>query len=216
MKKLILAAILLIPFLNVKPQGIGELAPEKEPNEFPGHAFGMDLMFSEGGFGFGGFYRHQLDDKFTFYTDISIAESKDEKEVEYVDPYYPYQTYTRGKQNRVFLVPLTAGLQYRLFRNLIYENLRPYITAGVGPTLVVTTPYDREFFNSFGKAQAHYAIGGYAGFGANFGLDKSSLVGLSFRYYIINFFNGGVESLKGRHQKTLGGFVIALNIGLMY
>jgi len=216
MKKLILAAILLIPFLNVNSQGIGELAPEKEPEVFPGNAFGMDLMFSDGGFGIGGFYRNDINDKFTFFTDFSISESKDDKEVEFIDPFYPYQTITRGKKNRVFLIPFTAGVQYRLFRKIIHDNLRPYINAGVGPTIAVTTPYEREFFNSFGKAQAHYAVGGYAGFGANFGLDKSSLVGLNFRYYLIRFFDGGVESLQGRYQKTLGGFYITLNIGMMY
>jgi len=136
--------------------------------------------------------------------------------VEFIDPFYPYQTITRGKKNRVFLIPFTAGVQYRLFRKIIHDNLRPYINAGVGPTIAVTTPYEREFFNSFGKAQAHYAVGGYAGFGANFGLDKSSLVGLNFRYYLIRFFDGGVESLQGRYQKTLGGFYITLNIGMMY
>lgn len=214
--KVILAAILLIPFLNVNPQGIGELAPEKVPEQFPDNAFGMDIMFSEGGFGLGGFYRHQLNEKFTFFTDFSISESKDDKEVEFVDPYYPYQTFTRGKKNRVFLLPITAGMQYRLFRQIIHENLRPYINAGVGPTIVVTSPYEMEFFSSLGKARAHYALGGYAGFGANFGLDKSSLVGLNFRYYIIKFFDGGIESLRGKYQKTLGGFFITLNIGLMY
>ena len=48
----------------------------------------------------------------------------------------------------------------------------------IGPCIVVTTPYDREFFNAFGKAHARYTLGGYFGLGANFGLDKSSLVGL--------------------------------------
>ncbi|MCK7519051.1 MAG: hypothetical protein MZV64_15660, partial [Ignavibacteriales bacterium] len=52
---------------------------------------------------------------------------------------------------------------------------------GVGPTMVVTTPYDREFFNAFGKAQSKFALGGYIGLGGNFGLDNSSLVGLNIQ-----------------------------------
>ncbi len=51
MKTIIAAAILLITFLNVNAQEIGELAPPKQPEDFPNNAFGMDLMFSEGGFG---------------------------------------------------------------------------------------------------------------------------------------------------------------------
>ena len=147
----------------------------------------LDIMFSEGGFGLGGFYRRQFSDKITGFADVSLSEAKDESEIEYYD-YYTNQTYTVGKKNRVFLVPVNFGIQYRLFENVIYDNLRPYINAGAGPSMVITTPYRKEFFNSFGFAQMKVAAGGYIGFGANFGLDKSSLVGINVRYYIITVF----------------------------
>jgi hypothetical protein len=214
MKTLIFVSILLITCLNVNAQGIGELAPEKQPEVFPDNTFGIDIMFCEGGFGFGTFYRRQLTQKLTAFTDFSISESKDEKEFEYVD--YFGNTYTVGKKNRVFLLPINFGLQYRLFENVISDNLRPYLNAGVGPTMVLTTPYEREFFNAFGKAHALYTLGSYFGFGANFGLDKSSLVGINLRYYIIHFFNEGVESLDGRFKKDLGGVYLTINIGMMY
>jgi len=214
MKKLLLTAILLIPFLNVNPQGIGELAPEKEPEVFPDNAFGIDIMFSEGGIGFGTFYRRQLTQNLTAFGDLSISEAKDEREFEYVD--YFGQTYTLGKKNRVFLLPLNFGLQYRLFENIIYDNLRPYINLGLGPSMVFTTPYDQEFFDAFGEAKTKYALGGYVGLGANFGLDKSSLVGINFRYYLIHFFDEGVESLEGRFRNNLGGFFLTINLGIMY
>ena len=113
-------------------------------------------------------------------------------------------------------MPLNFGVHYRLFENLIADNLRPYISAGVGPTLLVTTPYELEFFNSFGKAQAKYAAGGYIGIGADFGLDKSSLVGINIRYYYSKLLNGTVESLYGREKTEVQGFFITLNLGLMY
>jgi hypothetical protein len=87
---------------------------------------------------------------------------------------------------------------------------------GAGPSMVITTPYDREFFNAFGKAQSKFAIGGYLGFGANFGLDNNNLVGLNVRYYIIRFLNDGVESLRGKYKKELGGIFLTINIGMMY
>jgi hypothetical protein len=214
MQKFFLIAILLIPFLNVKPQGIGELAPEKEPEIFPDNAFGLDIMFSEGGFGLGTFYRRQLTHNITAFADLSISEAKDEREFEYID--YFGQTYTLGKKNRVFLLPLNFGLQYRLFESVIYDNLRPYVNFGLGPSMVFTTPYDQEFFDSFGEAQAKYAMGGYVGLGANFGLDKSSLVGINLRYYLIHFFDEGVESLEGRFHNNLGGFFLTINVGIMY
>jgi len=217
MKTLLFVVILLIPVININPQGIGEIAPEKEPVDFPDNVFGMDIMFSEGGFGLGTFYRREISDKFTLFADISLSEAKDEKEIEYIDPYDPYGTpFTPGKKNRVFLLPLNFGAQYRIFKDVIYDNLRPYINLGVGPSMVFTTPYSEEYFKAFGKAQAKYAIGGYVGFGANFGLDKSSLVGINLRYYIVHFFDDGVESLYGRYKKELGGFFLTINLGIMY
>ena len=223
MKYLIIAAILIIPSLNIQAQGIGELAPEKAPVIFPNNAFGLDLIFSEGGFGLGTFYRRTVSDKVTLFTDFSISEAKDPQEMTYT--YYDYygntQSQTPGKINRAFLLPLNFGIQYRIFENVIFDNLRPYLDVAIGPSIVVTTPDSLEFFKSFGKAQARYTIGGYFGIGANFGLDKSSLVGLNIRYYIIHFFNQGIEILdtnltNGRLENDLGGIFITLNIGLMY
>lgn len=214
MRNIILGIILLIPFLNVNGQGIGELAPPKPPEVFPPNSWGFDIMVGESGFGFGGFYRHQLNTKFTIFSDISISEAKDEREFEYVDIFG--NTFTVGKKNRIFQIPLNIGAQYRLFEDELTDNLRPYLNAGIGPAFIVTTPYSLEFFNAFGKAQLKFAAGGYIGMGANFGLDKSNLIGLNFRYYIIKFFDEGVESLEGRFKDTIGGFYVVLNIGFMY
>jgi len=54
------------------------------------------------------------------------------------------------------------------------------------------------------------------GVGANFGLDQSRLLGINIRYYVIRFFNEGVEGLEGSYLKNLGGFYVTLNIGSMY
>ena len=179
-------AILIITYFNVNAQEIGELAPEKAPMTFPDNAYGADILFSEGGFGIGAFYHHQINQEITAFVDFSVSEAKDEKEFEYVDIYG--NTYTFGKKNRIFLLPVNFGVQYRLFENAIYDNLRPYINLGAGPTIVLTSPYEKEFFNAFGSAHANYAFGSYVGFGANFGTDKKSLIGLNIRYYFIHFF----------------------------
>lgn len=151
----------------------------------------------------------------TAFIDLSISESKDDREVEYIDPWTGIP-YTVGKKNRVFVVPINLGLQYRLFAEEITDNLRPYISAGVGPTLVLTTPYDKEFFEAFSDTQAKYAAGGYVGFGANFGLSKSNLVGINLRYYIIHLFGDGVENLEGKFRNDVGSFFLTINIGIMY
>jgi hypothetical protein len=211
---LLAVLIILIPASNANAQGIGEMAPEKELEVFPNNAFGVDILFSEGGFGLGAFYRRQISPAFTLFTDFSFSESKDEREFDRYDIFG--NPITIGKKNRVFLLPLTAGVHYRLFRREISDNLRPYINAGVGPTISVITPYELEFFESFGKAQTKYALGSYIGLGANFGLDKNNLLGINLRYYLIHFFDEGVESLYDRPRKNLGGFFLTINLGMMY
>lgn len=206
--------LLIIPFTNINSQGIGEIAPEKPLEIFPDNAWGMDIMFGEAGFGLGTFYRKQLSMKWTLFADLSISEAKDEREFEYYD--FFGQPFILGKKNRVFTIPFNVGLQYRIFENVIYDNLRPYLNFGIGPNLVLTTPYEEEFFNAFAYTESKVALGGYIGLGANFGLDKSSLIGLNFRYYYTHFFDEGVESLYGRFKKNIGSFFVTLNIGLMY
>ena len=206
--------MLLIPVINSFGQKIGELAPEKPPTEFPSNAWGADLMFSDGGFGVGTFLRKSFSIKVKGFIDISFSESKNEREFEYYD--YYGRPIVVGKENRVFFIPLNFGIQYRLFERELSDNLRPYISVGVGPTFSISTPYNKEFFSSFSNAQFHLAAGGYIGFGADFGLSKNNLLGLNMRYYYSKFITEGVEHMKGQIKNEIGGFYITLNIGMMY
>lgn len=213
MQKL-LKILIVIPILTINAQRIGEKAPPPETIEFPSNALGVDLMFGDSGFGIGSFYRHSFALDLAGFVDFSISESKDTREVEYID--YFGQIRTIGKKNRVFTLPLNFGLQYRLFEEVLTDNLRPYINFGIGPNFIITTPYELEFFSSFSKAQLKVAAGGYIGFGADFGLSKSSLFGINARYYYAHLFDDGVESLEGRIRKEISHFYLTLNIGWMY
>lgn len=204
---------LLLPIL-ANGQRIGKTFAEKPVEDFPNNSYGLDLLFGEGGFGLGTFYRYNFENSFTGFMDFSISESKDQREFEYVD--YWGQSIVIGKKNRVLTLPLNFGIQYRLFRNDISDNLRPYISAAVGPDLIISTPYELEFFSSFKKATTKIALGGYVGFGADFGLSKSNLVGLNFRYSFAQLFDKGVENLEGKFRKNLSSFYVILNIGLMF
>ncbi len=188
--------------------------PPKPPEIFPNHALGVDVIFNDGGFGLGGFYRNRFTNLLTGFVDFSVSEAKDPKEVTYVD--YYGNTYTPGKVNRAFVIPVFVGFQYRLFENDLYDNLRPYVNFAFGPAIVATNPYTREFFSALGYLHANYTFGGYIGLGANFGLDRNSLVGINLRYYIIHLFNNGVELMEGRTEKDLGGIYLTLNLGTMF
>ncbi len=182
------------------------------------NAYGMDILLSNSGLGLGGFYRHQYTEEIYGTVALSISEAKDNNEVEYVD--YYGQTYVPGKINRFLLVPLHVGVQYRLFADEIVDNFRPYINAGLGPTLIFSTPYDKEFFSSLGYGQAHYTLGGYIGLGAFFGIAKDNLSGVNIRYYFIPLAHGlpSMQDQLGNisRKKDFGGFFITLNFGSLY
>ncbi len=161
-------------------------------------------------------------------------QAKDEREFEFIDPYYGI-SYTPGKLNRFLVIPLMAGIQYRLFREDIVDTFRPYINAGAGPAMVYMMPYVQftelaegfvqtdqvEFFKSLGKGQPHYTIGGFVGFGANFGTERTNIFGVNFRYYYTHIFGDGLPSLYNSYNRQVsatkndfGGFVISLNVGI--
>jgi len=212
--KVLLIFLLLLPFGLASGQRIGEMAPEKPPEVFPPNSWGVDLMFGEGGFGLGTFYRKAFTQVVSGFVDFSISELKDAREVQYID--YFGNTFTPNKVNRSFLFPFNVGAHFRLFSEALTDNLRPYISVGVGPTVIVTTPYDQEFFTAFKYAKAHYAAGGYIGLGANFGLSKTNLVGLNVRYLYARVFGKGIENLTNQFRTDVGQLYITLNIGIMY
>lgn len=201
------------------------------------NVWGLDILVSNDGFGLGTFYRRQFTDDLSGFAMFSISESKEDREFEFFDQ-FTYQSFTPGKLRRFLVMPLTAGVQYRLFREDIMDNFRPFVNAGVGPAMIFSAPfaeltYDAnrrlvrvtqvEFFKSLGRGQAHYTASGFIGVGANFGNDVSNVFGVNFRYYFTYLFGDGLPSLyePGRgdviaRKKSFGGFFITLNVGMAY
>lgn len=214
MKKIIYI-LLLIPLISLTAQKrIGERAPDPEPMKFPPNSWGVDIIFSESGFGLGTFYWRQLHEDLHAFVDFSIGESKDEREIEYID--YYGNLITIGKVNRVFILPLNFGFHYRLFKKDLTDNLRPYFAVGLGPHFIVSTPYDQEFFTSFGDAKLNIAAGGYFGVGAIFGTNKKNLFGMIITYSYTHLFGAGIENLENRFRTNIGSISITLTMGLMY
>jgi len=175
------------------------------------HAWGVDILLSTNGIGLGTFYRHEYSDNFSGFMEFSISEAADENEVEYID-YYTSQTFTPGKINRFLVLPLYIGVQQRLFKDDIVDNFRPYITAAAGPTMIYVFPYDMEYFQALGKGRPKYTLGGYIGGGVYFGSERSTLLGLNIRYYIVPV-SGGIRSMTNTIKKQFGGFYITLSFG---
>jgi hypothetical protein len=137
--------------------------------------WGLDILLSNNGFGLGASYRREFTEDLSGFLNFSISESKDEREVERYD--YFGNVYVPGKLSRFLVMPLMAGVQYRLFREDITETFRPYINAGAGPTLIYASPFAEfisdasglvqiqqvEFFKSLGRGQPHYTVGAFVG-----------------------------------------------------
>lgn len=195
-------------------QKIGELAPDKAHEVFPGNMLGADIIFGEGGFGLGTFYKKSFSRNITGFVDFSISETKDDREVTYID--YYGNSFTPDKVNRAFLFPLNFGIQYRIFSESLTENLRPYLSFGIGPSIILTTPYEKEFFSAFGDAKVHYAAGGYIGLGADMGVSKKNLIALNVRYYYNQILGDGIEIMTNSNHKSFGQFCLMLTLGVMY
>jgi hypothetical protein len=216
---------------SARPHEPGKLPTAEPPSK---GLWGMDILISNDGFGLGVFYRKEFTPDISGFASFSISEAKDEREVDQIDPFTGV-SYVPGKLNRFMLLPLMIGAQYRLFREDIVETFRPYVNAGAGPAMIYVMPYIRlsrdpsgalvtdqvEFFSAIGHGRPRYTAGGFVGFGANFGSEKTNMFGINFRYYFLYLFSDGVPSLYDINSGTViatknsfGGFFITLNVGV--
>jgi len=174
------------------------------------HAWGADLMIGTDGFGLGFFYSRALSDVTTAFANISFSEAKDDRQRDFIDPWYGQ--YSLNKTNYVFRVPLFFGLNYRLFKESITDNFRPFLNAGAGPVLLYITPSKGDFLSSLGGGSTRYTYGGFLGAGAQFGFDRSSVLGVNVRYYLIPI-PEGIQRVQQGNMSNANGFYITLNFG---
>ncbi len=177
----------------------------------PYDALGMDILISTNGIGLGIFFRHEYAENISGFIDFSISSTGDESENEIYDP-YTGKTFIPGKINRFLVMPLFCGIQYRLFKDEIMDNFRPFISVAAGPSMIYVFPYDDEYFRAIGKGQARFTGGGYAGIGAFFGSERSTLLGINLRYYVIPH-RSGIRSMWNKTKDQFGGFYISLSFG---
>ena len=182
--------------------------------------FGIDLLFSSNGFGAGVFYQRIFNDKVSGFINLGISGARNTDEIEYYDQ-YAQQVFIPYKVNRLFILPLTLGVQYRVFADNIAETLRPYVSAGVGTTFVVAAPYvdnvgiQYDFFQSLGYANTYTRFGGFVGVGANFGTIAKSIMGVNARYYFIPFGGNGIESIRESPIHDFGGLFLSLSVSFL-
>lgn len=181
-------------------------------------AGGLDLLFSGSGWGVGGYYGQKVGEDLMAFLHIGITPRRNADEVENVW-YQGSIPIVANKVNRLFMFPISLGLQYRLFSTTLQETFRPFVSAGITGTPILVTPYLKdgryyEFFESFGYTTWHFRMGAVFGVGSVFGtMGKGSLIGVNIRYYTIPFGEPGLESLAGLPITNFGGVFLSLFVG---
>lgn len=190
----------------------------KEINDSKTTALGFDLIFSTYGFGGGMFWRAELNNEFVFISDFFISGIRKSDELERFNQ-TSGQSFIPFKVNRLFTIPFSFGIQYFPFNDQIISTLKPFISAGAGFSFIVSTPYDRSFFNAFGYGEYYTRPAFSLSIGADFGNKKKSLSVFQIRYISIPFGGNGLQSLDAKVEDPItnfGGVFLDLRIGLNY
>lgn len=197
-----------IKSLSTKP----ESTPEKSLSETRSN-WGLNVSFSDNGYGLGATLYKKLSENSDAFFNLSVSSAKDDREFETFDIFG--NSFTPFKKNRLIMFPLNIGMQVRLFKEDVSDNLRPLVSFGIAPTAIVYTPYDKSFFPSFSYAKAKYTVGGFAGIGVDYITSKTSSLSLNVRYYHTQLFGEGIESIAGIEKKQFGGLYFLFSYNFM-
>lgn len=175
--------------------------------------WGLNIILSNSGFGFGAFYEVYFWKNTNLFINLYLSGVRKTDEFEFYDP-YTGELFIPGKVNRLYMFPLTFGLSQSFLTEVLGTNFTPYANIGLGPTFIVSTPYDKEFFTSLGYARMYIRFGIFVGLGVNIPIADKSYFGVSGRQYWIPFGGSGLESIKDKPIKDFGGFFLGLNFGI--
>lgn len=207
MKKLIIITAFLFLVTSVFAQGSDTLKPKLKSKGEKENNWSINLTFSDNGFGLGAAKYFKISKDISFNAAILFSGAKDDREFDQTDIFG--NSVTPYKVNRLFMFPvLNLGMQIRLFRDDVTDNMRPFINFGVSPAAIMYTPYNESFFSSFKYAKAKYTVGGYAGVGLDYMTTKTSGLSFNLRYYYLHLFGEGINSISTAEMKNFGGIYL--------
>lgn len=179
----------------------------------PRNNWGIGFAYSESGVGISSSLYAQLSKSTDLYFNLLVSGVSDSRELERYDIFG--NSVIPDKVNRVFMIPLSIGIKKELFKDDIEGDFSPVVNFGIAPTLVLTNPYDRNFFNAIGYTKSKFAFGGFAGIGVNFRQSKSVALSVNLNYYYIPIIGDGVQSIQNNVIKDVGGFQIAFGLNFL-
>lgn len=180
-------------------------------------AAGLDLYLSNSGFAAGVHYKYLLNISHSIGTKFFVSGARNTDEYEYYD-YITGERFIPNKINRLFNMPLTIFYQYQPFasKGVINKNFSPFISAGAGFSMILKTPYDKDFFDSFSYATWYVKPAMSVGLGANVKTSAQGFIGVNFEYYYIPFGGKGLESVIDSPIKDFGGAFLSFTLGGLF
>lgn len=179
----------------------------------PRNNWGLGFVYSESGFGFSVGKYITMGKSTDLYFNLLFSNVTDSREIERYDFYGNPVVY--GKVNRIFMFPLSIGINKELFKSDLDGSFKPVINIGVAPTLIVVNPYDRSFFNAIGYTTTKFSVGPFAGIGFNYSQSESSSLNVRIDYYYLPVFGGGLQSLENSEITNVGGFQLSIGINFL-
>lgn len=212
MKKLsvLLALIISVCFTTAQASDSLKTTPTLKVKKETPSPWGISFIYSENGFGPSLNYHKSLNDNTQLITGLAIMSCSDSREFEQYD--YLGNKIVNNKENRIFLIPLNIGIKKGIFGDDIGGSIKPIVNLGVSPTLVLTNPYSREYFNALGYMQAAFAMGGYAGAGLEFAESQSVAFSLNINYSYVTPIGKEINSLYNRPISNLTGFQMSFGV----
>lgn len=173
-----------------------------------GTGTGLALVLTDSGFALGAYAQTRLGRSTAFTFEAAIGSARDEREVRFLRGQFG-GTVIRGKANYVLVLPISLGLEQRVFRSRIEDNFRPYLHVGAGPVLAWQYPYfddadgdgryddDERIYDAFARlfqGRARLGAGGTLAIGARFGRGRA-VQGVRFGY-LVEYYPVGLQLLE--------------------
>ena len=176
---------------------------------------GFTLLLSGSGVGFGMVYERIFNNDFKFNSELFFSVARNTDELEYWDSFF-YDLRVANKVNRLYIFPLSFGVQRYIDIGHMTKSFRPYFGVLVGPALIWRMPYESDWFSDVKYSKADYRFGGGVQFGADFGDINTSLISFKIRYTFIPYGGDGIESIKDMPIKDFGGLYLSLIVGGLF
>lgn len=173
---------------------------------------GGSLLLTNHGFGIGGLFRTGIGESTSLVLEASLGVGKDEREQEFFTGPFG-ETVTPFKRNHFLMMPLTLGLERRLWAEAIEDGFRPFLQLAAGPVVGYQWPYfedhDGNGIREPGEplrgsldlrgGAFRFGWAGIGGFGAYFGEAGDRTFGLRIAY-AVQYFLEPVDLLEPRPQ----------------